>query len=119
MTLEDRVYALRLRLFRRVEERGWSHLRMLSSASNTFNTDYLAEAGPDLQVLIMTVFRKNRGTFHHCYASEVFYCENEPGQHSRHVDMALPLRNVFDLTTEGHPRRTGTARRSCRGVSVG
>ena len=85
------------------KKRGWSNLRLLSSASNTFNQDYLAELGGEAQIPMISVFRKSRGVVRHFYTTEMFFARNEPGQHPRHIDMMFPLWNVFDLTAEGRP----------------
>src|SRR6185312_1990594 len=40
-------------------ERGWRRLRLLSSADNTYNADYLAETSEGLQRRMLTVFHRD------------------------------------------------------------
>lgn len=87
------------------KKRRWSNLRLLSSGSNTFNQDYFAEMGAGAQIPMLTVFKKSRGVVRHCYTTETFFGQNEPGQHPRHMDMVFPLWNLFDLTPEGRPAK--------------
>lgn len=85
-------------------QRGWRHLRLLSSAGNTYNTDYLAEDAEGNQWPMCNVFRKTPAGIHHTWGSELFYAARAPGQHTRHVDSIWPLWNVLDLTPTGrHP----------------
>jgi len=81
--------------------RGWRYLQLLSSAGNTYNSDYHAEGENGDQWPALNVFVRRDGKIHHSYATELLYAESEPGQNSRHVDMIWPLWNVFDLTPEG------------------
>jgi predicted dithiol-disulfide oxidoreductase (DUF899 family) len=84
-------------------ERGWRRLRLLSSASNTFNADYLAETPDGIQRPMMTVFHRDRDAIRHFWSSELLYAPSDPGQEPRHVGTLEPLWNLFDLTTEGRP----------------
>lgn len=84
-------------------ERGWRHLRMLSSAGNTYNRDYLAETPEGMQRPMLNVFHRDGGTIRHFWGSELFYAPAEPGQEQRHVGTLEPLWNLFDLTPEGRP----------------
>jgi predicted dithiol-disulfide oxidoreductase (DUF899 family) len=85
-------------------ERGWRHLRLLSSATNTFNRDYHAETPDGAQRPMLTVFHRDGGVIRHFWSSELFYAPTEPGQDQRHVGTLEPLWNLFDLTPEGRPR---------------
>lgn len=85
------------------EQRGWEHLRMLSSANNSYHADYLSESPDGAQIPMVNVFRRDGDTIRHCYATEMFFAPNEPGMHPRHVDSIFPMWNVFDLTPEGRP----------------
>jgi predicted dithiol-disulfide oxidoreductase (DUF899 family) len=82
-------------------QRGWRNLRLISSADNSFNRDYLSETEDGNQLPMVNVFRRIDGAIHHHYSSELFFQPNEPGQNPRHVDMLWPLWNVLDLTPEG------------------
>ena len=85
------------------DQRGWSALRMLSSAGNTYHADYLSEAPNGAQIPMINVFRRDGDVIRHFWSSEMFFAENEDGQHPRHVDMAFPLWNLLDYTPEGRP----------------
>ena len=84
-------------------ERGWRRLRLLSSAENTYNRDYLAETPEGSQRPILNVFHRDGETIRHFWGSELFYAPWDPGQDPRHVGTIEPLWNLFDLTPEGRP----------------
>jgi predicted dithiol-disulfide oxidoreductase (DUF899 family) len=86
------------------EERGWRRLRLLSSAGNTYNRDYLAETGEGAQRPMLNVFLRDGETIRHFWASELLYAPSDPGQDPRHVGALEPVWNLFDLTPEGRPR---------------
>jgi predicted dithiol-disulfide oxidoreductase (DUF899 family) len=83
------------------EERGWRRLRLLSSADNTYNRDYLAETADGSQRPMLNVFHRDGATIRHFWSSELFYAPTEPGQDPRHVGTLEPVWNLFDLTPEG------------------
>ncbi len=83
------------------ERRGWRHLRLLSSADNTFNRDYHGEDADGSQAPMMNVFQRDGGTIRHFWGSELLYAPSEPGQDPRHSDSVDALWNVFDLTPGG------------------
>jgi predicted dithiol-disulfide oxidoreductase (DUF899 family) len=85
-------------------ERGWRRLRLLSSAENSFNRDYLAETSEGDQRPMLNVFnREGEVIIRHFWGSELFYAPTEPGQDPRHVGLLEPLWNLFDLIPEGRP----------------
>jgi predicted dithiol-disulfide oxidoreductase (DUF899 family) len=84
-------------------ERGWRHLRVLSSANNAYNRDYLAETSQGTQRPMLNVFQRDGETIRHFWGSELLYAPTEPGQEPRHVATLEPLWNLFDLTPEGRP----------------
>jgi predicted dithiol-disulfide oxidoreductase (DUF899 family) len=84
-------------------ERGWRHLRLLSSANNSYNRDYLAETDEGHQRPMLNVFHRDGETIRHFWGSELFYAPTESGQDPRHVGMLEPLWNLFDLTRAGRP----------------
>jgi len=84
-------------------ERGWRRLRVLSSATNTYNRDYLAETPEGHQRPMLNVFHRDGDTTCHFWGSELFYAPTDPGQETRHVGPVEPLWNLFDLTREGRP----------------
>ncbi|TML11916.1 MAG: DUF899 domain-containing protein [Actinobacteria bacterium] len=85
------------------EERGWRRLRLLSSAANSYNRDYLAETAEGDQRPMLNVFHRDGETIRHFWGSELFYAASEPGQDPRHVGTLEPVWNLFDLTREGRP----------------
>jgi predicted dithiol-disulfide oxidoreductase (DUF899 family) len=84
-------------------ERGWRRLRLLSSADNSYNGDYLAETSDGLQRPMLTVFHRDGDVMRHFWSSELLYAPTDPGQEPRHVGTLEPLWNLFDLTPEGRP----------------
>jgi predicted dithiol-disulfide oxidoreductase (DUF899 family) len=85
------------------EERGWRGLRLLSSAGNAYNRDYLAETAEGAQRPMLNVFHRDGETIRHFWGSELFYAPTDPGQDPRHVGTLEPVWNLFDLTPEGRP----------------
>ena len=85
------------------EERGWGRLRLLSSAANSYNRDYLAETAEGAQRPMLTVFHRDGDAIRHFWSSELFYAPWDPGQDPRHVGTLEPVWNLFDLTPEGRP----------------
>jgi len=89
----------RIRNFAR--ERGWRHLRLLSSRSNAYNRDYHAETPEGEQMPILNVFVRDGDQFRHTWASELMYAPRDDGLEARHVDSIWPIWNVLDVTPEG------------------
>jgi predicted dithiol-disulfide oxidoreductase (DUF899 family) len=85
------------------EERGWRRLRLLSSAGNTYNRDYLAETAEGSQRPMLNVFHRDGETIRHFWGSELLYAPSDPGQDPRHMGTLEPVWNLFDLTPEGRP----------------
>jgi predicted dithiol-disulfide oxidoreductase (DUF899 family) len=85
------------------EERGWRHLRLVSSSANTFNRDYNAESATGEQRPLLNVFHRDGATVRHFWGSELFGEPTEPGQDTRHVGTLEPSWNLLDLTPEGRP----------------
>jgi predicted dithiol-disulfide oxidoreductase (DUF899 family) len=84
-------------------ERGWRRLRLLSSADNSYNRDYLAETPEGAQRPMLNVFHRDGETIRHFWGSELLYGSWDPGEDPRHVGTLEPLWNLFDLTPEGRP----------------
>ncbi|MGH8371810.1 MAG: DUF899 family protein [Gammaproteobacteria bacterium] len=82
-------------------ERGWRHLKFLSSAGNNYNRDYFGEGPEGDQWPILNVFLKRKGRVYHSWGSELMFVKPEKGQDSRHVDLLGPLWHLLDLTPEG------------------
>jgi predicted dithiol-disulfide oxidoreductase (DUF899 family) len=85
------------------EERGWRRLRLLSSAGNAYNSDYLGETAEGFQRPMLNVFHRDGDDVRHFWGSELFYAPTDQGQDPRHVGTLEPLWNLFDLTPEGRP----------------
>jgi predicted dithiol-disulfide oxidoreductase (DUF899 family) len=91
------------RLLTFAQERDWRRLRLLSSAANSYNRDYLAETAEGSQRPMLTVFHRQGAEIRHFWSSELFYAPTDPGQDPRHVGTLEPLWNLFDFTREGRP----------------
>jgi predicted dithiol-disulfide oxidoreductase (DUF899 family) len=94
----------RLRNFAR--ERGWRHLRLLSSRSNEYNHDYNAQTPEGEQMPILNVFIRDGDQFRHTWASELMYAPRDEGIEARHVDSIWPIWNVLDATPEGRTNQS-------------
>ncbi|HEY8773770.1 MAG TPA: DUF899 family protein [Gaiellaceae bacterium] len=84
-------------------ERGWHRLRLLSSAGNTYNRDYLAETAEEHQRPMLNVFHRDGETIRHFWGSELFYAPTDHGQDPRHIGTLEPVWNLLDLIPEGRP----------------
>ena len=82
-------------------ERGWTNLRLLSSAGNSYNRDYHGEDAEGRQWPMLNVFQKSGKKISHTWGSELLDVKEDPGQNARHVDLIWPLWNVLDVTPEG------------------
>ena len=89
----------RIRNFAR--ERGWRHLRLLSSRNNTYNRDYHAESPEGEQAPVLNVFTRDGDGFRHRWATELMFAPREEGEDPRHVDSIWPVWNVLDMTPGG------------------
>ena len=89
----------RIRTF--ADERGWRHLRLLSSRNNTYNRDYHAETPEGEQNPILNVFTRDGNAFHHRWATELMFAPRDEGEEPRHVDLIWPIWNVLDMTPGG------------------
>jgi predicted dithiol-disulfide oxidoreductase (DUF899 family) len=84
-------------------ERGWRHLRLLSSAGTTYNRDYHAETPEGHQRPMLNVFQKRGDTIRHFWGSELFYLPVDTNQDPRHIGTLEPSWNLLDLTPDGRP----------------
>jgi predicted dithiol-disulfide oxidoreductase (DUF899 family) len=89
----------RLRAFK--AERGWRHLRLVSSAQNSFNRDYFGDLPDGSENPMHNVFVRREGAIHHFYGSEMGAVAADYGQHSRDGDSFWPLWGLLDLTPAG------------------
>jgi predicted dithiol-disulfide oxidoreductase (DUF899 family) len=95
------------RFQRHARSRGWRHARLLSSAHNSFNRDYLAEGPDGSQFPLAHVFTRRGRKIHHTWSSELWFTPADPGQDLRHVDFMWPLWSIFDTTPEGRGKTWG------------
>jgi predicted dithiol-disulfide oxidoreductase (DUF899 family) len=94
-------------------ERGWRHVRLLSSMPSGYSRDYHAEDAQGGQWPLATVFVRRDGRIHHFWSSELWFVEKEPGNGPRHVDFMWPMWAALDRTPGGRgdfePSRTYAA----------
>lgn len=103
------------RLLGIARDRGWQHVRLLSSAHNSFARDYNAEDEEGQQLPMMTVFRRAAdGTIRLFWASELQLAPGDPGQDPRALGPLEPFWNMFDLTPGGRPDFQEQLQYSCR-----
>jgi predicted dithiol-disulfide oxidoreductase (DUF899 family) len=83
------------------QERGWRHLRLLSTRNNNYSRDYHAEGPDGEQIPILNVFTRDGDGFRHRWASELMFASRDEGEDPRHVDSIWPIWNVLDMTPGG------------------
>jgi predicted dithiol-disulfide oxidoreductase (DUF899 family) len=81
--------------------RGWTDLRLISSAKNKYNADYRGEDEKADQTPALNVFAKRGGRIFHTWCSELMFAPRDPGQDPRHVDLVWPLWHLLDATPDG------------------
>lgn len=81
--------------------RGWNNLRLLSSANNHYNRDYLGEESVAHQNPMLNVFVKRGKKIHHFWGSELLFAAPKDGLDTRHVDQFWPLWHLLDTTPAG------------------
>jgi predicted dithiol-disulfide oxidoreductase (DUF899 family) len=59
--------------------RGWSNLRLLSSAGNSYSRDYRGEDVGGAQWPMMNVFVRRKSVIRHSWASEMMGAKADPG----------------------------------------
>lgn len=89
----------RLQAFK--QERGWRHLKLYSSAGNSFNRDYLAENSESADDAAINVFTRRNGRIHHFWGGEMTGKTADPGQDPRGAPDLMPLWTILDMTPEG------------------
>jgi predicted dithiol-disulfide oxidoreductase (DUF899 family) len=82
-------------------ERGWRHLRLLSTAGNSYNRDYFGETAEGSLQPMLNVFHREGDVIRHFWGAELLYAPADPGQDMRSVGTLEPLWNMFDLIPEG------------------
>jgi predicted dithiol-disulfide oxidoreductase (DUF899 family) len=83
------------------DARNWTNLRVLSSANNSYQSDYYAESADNGQMPMANVFVRRDGNIHHHWGTELLFATSEAGSDPRHLDGMWPLWSVFDLTPDG------------------
>jgi predicted dithiol-disulfide oxidoreductase (DUF899 family) len=81
------------------KQRGWNHVRLLSSAKNAYNADYFGETSEGDQYPMGNVFVQRNDSIHHFWGTEMLYDKGDGDP--RHMDMMWPLWNVLDTTPDG------------------
>lgn len=104
------------RLVAWANERGWDHLRFVSTTGNHYDADYFGDTsgfpasmreahgmpdGQDWDETIYNVFRREGGKIRHFWGSEMSFVPGEPGQHHRSGDLTNALWGLLDMTPEG------------------
>lgn len=86
-------------------DRGWRHVRLLSSANAPdFRRDYHGEDEEGQQIPLVLVFKRGRdGSIRFFWASELMFAPPDPGQDQRAAGTLEPFWNMFDLTPGGRP----------------
>ena len=85
-------------------DRNWQHVRLLSSANNSFRRDYNTEDDEGQQIPLMLAFKRDPdGTIRFFWASELCFAPADPGQDPRAAGTIEPFWNMFDLTPDGRP----------------
>ena len=97
-------------------DRGWNHLRFLSTAGNSYDADYFGDTssfGPAMRAErgyedgknwdepMLNVFHKEGGAIRHFWGSELVFAPEEEGQDHRALDLLDPVWGLLDTTPEG------------------
>lgn len=98
------------------KERGWTELRLLSTAGNSYDRDYFGDTSAlsasvreqqdipeseEWDMPMLNVFRRDGAGIRHTWGSEVLYVPPEPGEQYRATDSLDPVWNMFDFAPEG------------------
>ena len=81
-------------------ERGWRHIRLLSSGPNSFARDYNGEID-GMQMPMTNVFTRDRDMIRHFWGAEMLYAPCDPNQDPRSIGPVETAWNIFDLTPDG------------------
>jgi len=83
------------------KERGWRHLKLYSSAGNTFNRDYYGETPEGEDIPSLNVFTRKGREIRHFWGGEMTQKTADPGQDPRGAPDLMPIWNILDLTPQG------------------
>ncbi len=89
------------RLLAFANERGWRHLRIVSSAGNTFNQDYIGEDPETGDDAGFNVFTRAGDVIRHTWGDEMTPAMADPGQDPRGAPDIQPVWNILDMTPAG------------------
>lgn len=105
-----------VRLAAWARDRGWNHLRFLSTAGNSYDADYFGDTssfGPAMRAErgyedgknwdepMLNVFRKEGSAIRHFWGSELVFAPEEEGQDHRALDLLDPVWGLLDTIPEG------------------
>ena len=105
-----------VRLTAWAQNRGWDHLRFLSTAGNSYDADYFGdtssfgpamraergyEEGKNWDEPMLNVFRKDGGAIRHFWGSELVFAPEEEGQDHRALDLVDPVWGLLDTIPDG------------------
>ncbi len=97
-------------------DRGWEHLKLLSTAGNDYNDHYYgntASMTPEMRAArgytadenwdepMLNLFRKEGDTIRHFWGSELVFARDDPGQDHRGLDFTDAVWGLLDTTPEG------------------
>ena len=104
------------RLIAWADDRGWDHLRLLSTAGNSYSAHYYGNTtaltpamreergykdGEDWDEPMLNVFRKDGDAIRHFWGSELVFAPDDPGQDHRGLDFMDPVWGLLDTMPEG------------------
>lgn len=97
-------------------DRGWNHLKLLSTAGNDYSAHYYGNTaaltpqmraergykdGENWDEPMLNVFVKEGGAIRHFWGSELVFAPEDPGQHHRGLDFMDPVWELLDTTPQG------------------
>ena len=97
-------------------DRGWNHLRLMSTAGNSYNDRYYGNTAaltPEMRASrsykpdekwdepMLNVFRKEGNAIRHFWGSELVFAPEDSGQDHRGLDFADPVWGLLDTLPEG------------------
>jgi predicted dithiol-disulfide oxidoreductase (DUF899 family) len=80
--------------------RGWDGFRLLSSANNTYNSDYFGETDTG-QTTMANVFVRSNDEIRLFWGTEMSFANAIEGGNMRHLDQAWAMWNILDMTPGG------------------
>lgn len=88
------------KIHQHADSRGWDRFRLLSSANNSYNSDYFGETD-DGQTTMANVFVRSGKEIRHFWGTEMSFADSIEGGNMRHLDLAWAMWNVLDMTPGG------------------